>query len=93
VSFSTLKIPEYMACGRPVVSVPSGHIMKLIDDQTSGFLFANDMPAWSSFLKTLPSREKLKQMGGSAAQAIESTSWDHTAERYLEVCETLISKA
>ena len=37
VSFSTLKIPEYMACGRPVVSVPSGHINKLIDDRYRDF--------------------------------------------------------
>lgn len=93
VSFSTLKIPEYMACGRPVVSVPSGHIKKLIDDQKSGFLLDNDVFSWINFLKTVPSREKLNQMGDGAARAVESLTWGNTAERYLDVCEELISKA
>jgi glycosyltransferase involved in cell wall biosynthesis len=91
VSFSTLKIPEYMACGRPVASVPSGHIKKLINDQLSGFLLPNDVPSWMSFLKTPPSRHRLKQMGDAALRAVESISWERTAKRYLEVCQKLIS--
>ena len=92
VSFSTLKIPEYMACGRPVASVPSGHINKLIDDQVSGFLFPNDATAWVDFLKTLPSRDKLKEMGRAASRAAESITWGKTAERYLEVCQKLTAR-
>ena len=57
--FSTLKIPEYMACGRAVASVPSGPIERLIEDGVSGFLFPNEVSAWKSFLKRLPSREQL----------------------------------
>jgi len=87
VSFSTLKIPEYMACGRPIVSVPSGHIKNIIQHQVSGFLFANDMASWVSFLKALPSREKLKQMGAAAARAVESVTWEKTAAQYLEVSQ------
>src|SRR5215471_10480398 len=87
VCFSTLKIPEYMACSRPVVSVPSGHIKKLVNHQVSGFLFPNDTASWVSFLKALPSREKLMQMGAAAARAVESVTWEKTAARYLEVCQ------
>jgi glycosyltransferase involved in cell wall biosynthesis len=90
VCFSTLKIPEYMACGRPVVSVPSGHIKKLIEDQVSGFLFANEVPCWRRFLESLPSRERLNQMGRRAAQTVDSRTWEKTAERYLEVCQGLV---
>jgi glycosyltransferase involved in cell wall biosynthesis len=88
--FSTLKIPEYMACGRPVASVPGGHIERLIADGVSGFLFANEVSAWTSFLKTLPSRERLAQMGEASAQAVDSLSWGKTAMRYLQVCQRLI---
>jgi len=87
--FSTLKIPEYMACGRTVASVPSGPIERLIEDGISGFLFPNEASAWTSFLKTLPSREQLGQMGAAAAQAVDSVSWEKTAMRYLQVCERL----
>jgi glycosyltransferase involved in cell wall biosynthesis len=92
VCFSTLKIPEYMACQRAVVSVPSGHIKRLIDDQISGFLFANDVPSWMNFLKHLPAREKLQEMGRVAARTVASLSWRKTAERYMEVCQDLTAR-
>jgi glycosyltransferase involved in cell wall biosynthesis len=89
VSLSTLKIPEYMACERPVVSVPSGHIKRLIADQASGFLFPNDVPSWVAFLGEIPSRQKLRDMGLAAARAAASITWEKTAERYMEVCQML----
>jgi glycosyltransferase involved in cell wall biosynthesis len=92
VCFSTLKIPEYMACARPVVSVPSGHIKKLIEDQVSGFLIANDMNSWISFFERLPSRERLGEMGRLAALAAEPITWERTAQRYLAVCEELVAQ-
>lgn len=87
--FSTLKIPEYMACGRAVASVPSGPIERLIEDGVSGFLFPNEVSAWKSFLKRLPSHEQLERMGAAAAKAVDSVSWEKTAMRYLQVCERL----
>jgi glycosyltransferase involved in cell wall biosynthesis len=92
VYFSTMKIPEYMACARPVVSVPSGHIKDLIKHQVSGFLFPNDTASWVGFLKTLPSRESLHGMGAVAARTVESMTWEKTASRYLEVCQKLTSR-
>ena len=92
VYFSTMKIPEYMACGRPVASVPSGHIEKLIKDQVSGFLFPNEAGSWVSFLETLPSRERLAEMGLAAARAVESMTWEKTAVRYLEACQKLTTR-
>jgi len=89
VPFSTLKIPEYMACARPVASVPSGPIQRLVEDGIFGFLFPNDVFSWISFLKRLPSRKQLASMGAAAAQAVDALSWDKTAMRYLQVCEKL----
>jgi glycosyltransferase involved in cell wall biosynthesis len=91
VTFATLKIPEYMACGRPVASVPSPAIQRLITDRVNGFLFPNDLPSWVSFISALPSREQLAAMGRAAAQAVTSIAWDNTARRYFEVCEQLTS--
>jgi glycosyltransferase involved in cell wall biosynthesis len=62
VSFSTLKILEYLACARPVVSVPSGHILRLIHHGVDGFLFPNQMSCWSEFLRSFPAREQLREM-------------------------------
>lgn len=83
VSFSTLKIPEYMACGRTVISVPSGHILSLIEDRKTGFLMANEKHDWLDFLARIPSRQHLLNMGAVAAPSVAHLSWDATASAYL----------
>jgi glycosyltransferase involved in cell wall biosynthesis len=91
VTFSTLKIPEYMACGRPVVSVPSGSITRLVEDGGNGFLLANEADAWASFLAALPDRRRLGAMGEAAARSAEAIGWDKTAGGYLSVCAGLVA--
>ena len=91
VPFSTLKIPEYMACARPVVSVPSGHIRELITHQRTGFLVPNEASAWRAFLDAFPARQHLAAMGQAAADAVVSVSWEHTAAQYLEASHRLLA--
>lgn len=84
VAYSSLKIPEYMSVGRPVVSVPSGRVLELIDDGVTGFLFPNEEDKWTRFLGELPDRDRLARMG---ATGVESglDSWDDVARAYLEI--------
>jgi glycosyltransferase involved in cell wall biosynthesis len=84
VSFSTLKIPEYMACARPVISVPSGHILDLVEDGVTGFLFSNEIDRWLEFLDRLPSRGALAEMGRAAAPRVANVTWETTAKAYLD---------
>jgi glycosyltransferase involved in cell wall biosynthesis len=90
--FSTLKIPEYMACARPVVSVPSDGVCRLVEHGVSGFLVPNDTAAWRALLAALPSRERLAAMGTAAAVAARPVTWRTTASRYLETCEQVLSR-
>jgi glycosyltransferase involved in cell wall biosynthesis len=85
--FSTLKIPEYMACGRPAVVVPGACVQDLIVDGISGFVLANEIESWTAFLCVLPSRDRLSAMGVAAHRAAQSRTWDETAARYLAACE------
>ena len=98
VTFSTLKIPEYMACGRPVVSVPSGNIQRLIENQVSGFLFPNDVDSWvfprALFLRE-PWATPARATAGTARyevcqsrrhRRLKSLSWEKTAARLLMKC-------
>jgi glycosyltransferase involved in cell wall biosynthesis len=91
IPFSTLKIPEYMACARPVISVPSGHILRLIEDRRTGFLFANEIPSWAAFLKALPLSAQLAAMGTAAAEAVAPLSWERTASGYLDVARQVLA--
>ena len=92
VAFSTLKIPEYMACARPVISIPSGNIEALIDDGVTGFLFDNEVSTWRRFLADMPAREQLARMGRAAAPAVASLSWSATARQYLSIGSALTGK-
>ena len=85
VSFSTLKIPEYMACERPVISVPSGHIRALVTDGVTGFLFNNEAASWAAFLAHVPDRTRLAGMGRAAGPSVAHLNWRDTARRYLEI--------
>jgi glycosyltransferase involved in cell wall biosynthesis len=89
IVFSTLKIPEYMACARPVASVPHGHIRQLIDHRSTGFLLENEVNAWREFLPELPSREQLAVLGARAAARVAGMSWQVTAQRYLEAAQRI----
>ena len=91
VTFSTLKIPEYMACGRAVVGVPGPAIRRLIEEGVNGFVLPNDVRSWTSFLRELPGRDRLARMGAAAAESVTSIAWTNTARQYLEVCERLAS--
>jgi glycosyltransferase involved in cell wall biosynthesis len=92
VAYATLKIPEYMVSARPVLSVPSGHVRKLIQHGVSGFLLPNDMTSCVSFLRHCPSRQQLQQMGMAAAHATSGQSWEETARAYLELCEQSVGQ-
>lgn len=85
LGYSTMKIPEYLAVGRPVVSVPSGRIRSLVVEGETGFLFANTQTAWRDFLAHLPSRERLHAMGEAAGRT-RLQSWEDTARQYFELC-------
>lgn len=85
LGYSTMKIPEYLSVGRPVVSVPSGRIKTLLVPEKTGFLFDNTRSNWHAFLAQMPSRERLRQMGEAAGQT-RLQSWEDTARQYFDLC-------
>lgn len=93
VAFSTLKIPEYMACERPVISVPSGNIQALVTEGVTGFLFNNDIGSWTGFLERLPGRDRFATLGRAAGPAVAHLSWRATARKYLDLAASSNQRA
>lgn len=91
VGYSSMKVPEYLSAGRPVVTVPSGRLTELIHDRQTGFLVANTLEDWLRFLRHCPNRATLRAMGAAAAK-VELMSWDDTARAYLALCERQLAK-
>lgn len=82
LGYSTLKVREYLACGRPVATVASGVLRELVREGENGFLLAHDEAAWQVFLAAPPSRARLAAMGEVAART-PLDSWEDTARGYL----------
>ncbi len=85
VTYSTLKIREYLAAGRPVLSVRSGSIPDLIEEGRTGFLVTHDDESWARALADLPDRNALRAMGDRAAAA-PVRGWSDVAADYLAIC-------
>ncbi len=84
LGYSTMKVPEYLAVGRPVAAAPSGRPAELIRHGENGFLFDNRPELWQPFLGSLPPRERLAAMGEAAAR-VPLPSWQEVAQAYLEL--------
>ncbi len=90
LGYSTMKVPEYLAVGRPVAGSPSARMRELLRDGELGFLIPADAASWRAFLADLPDRDRLAAMG-RAALRYPQPSWDDTARGYLAVCERALS--
>ncbi len=91
LGYSTMKIPEYLGVGRPVVVSPGDRARELIEDGVTGFLVSNDATSWREFLAAMPDRVRLADMGRRAA-AVDLPSWDDTARGYLEAIERVLAE-
>lgn len=89
VPYSTLKIRECLAAGRPVVSVRSGSIPELVRDGETGMLVEHGAEGWRAAVSALPDRSTLRRMGERAA-ADRPRGWDDVAADYLGVCESVL---
>jgi glycosyltransferase involved in cell wall biosynthesis len=83
--FSPLKILEYMACGKPIISQPHSGIAQLIKNGEGGYLIANTSERWRERLASLPGREAMSAMGSVNARRALLHSWDAAADTYLEI--------
>jgi glycosyltransferase involved in cell wall biosynthesis len=91
LGYSTMKIPEYLAVGRPVVAAPAERAKELIEDGTTGFLLPNEPGQWRAFLSRLPDRAELAAMGQQAL-GTRLPSWDDTARGYLGAIEHVLAE-
>lgn len=91
VSYSILKIHEYLACGRPVISVPSSRLFELIQPNVTGFILDNNAAAWEKLFQQFPTRSELRYMAQNVSEQYRHHGWEQTAEKYLDVCRKVLN--
>jgi glycosyltransferase involved in cell wall biosynthesis len=92
---SSLKILEYMACGKPVITGDVKGDADLVVDSNAGLAVVseNHCDLASSLIYLLKNEELRIQMGNNAREAIvEKYSWLKAAEKIGVFCEHILSK-
>ena len=82
---SPMKMFEYMAAGRAILTSDLPVLREVLDETTAVFCPADDVGAWESALGGLLADEKRRQvLGQRARRAVEQYSWVERAKRVLE---------
>ena len=93
--YSPVKVYEYMACGKPVITTNIGQLSELIDNGTTGFLTEpNDVEVIVKILLSL-SRDQDKRISvGKKAKVLiaQNHTWNHKAKELEEFCLNVFEK-
>jgi glycosyltransferase involved in cell wall biosynthesis len=93
--YSPVKIYEYMACGKPVLSSRLGQIAEIIRDGENGLLAApGDHAEYARKLaRLIEDRELRQRVGREAYQTIAAQhTWEHKARAWSEICNQVVLK-
>lgn len=98
---ASLKVCEYLACGRLVISIPCERMEHLLDGGKYGFLVENNVESYQAFFQKLPDiREILEKENNLICDLNNSTlknkeivmTWKDIAEMYKMVIQETLAK-
>ncbi|NER28662.1 MAG: glycosyltransferase family 4 protein [Symploca sp. SIO1C4] len=97
---ASLKVCEYLACGRPVLTIPCQRMEHLLAGGKYGLFVENQVDSYREFFRNLPSREELSQMENCLISDLQSSvlrdqgivlTWQEIAQLYKQVIMEIIS--
>ena len=91
---SPLKIFEYMACARPIITNPVGGLDALFREHKIGVMIHSMNPQdWEAPIKELLANpEKMKTLGGNGFRAVQTHfSWEAICKKIESALERLVS--
>ena len=97
---ASLKVCEYLACGRPVLTIPCERMNHLLDGSKYGFLVENKRESYQDFFQNLPSiieildKEKnlINDLNNSTLNSKQIVmSWADIANLYKQVIKQTLS--
>jgi glycosyltransferase involved in cell wall biosynthesis len=83
--FSPLKLFEYLACGRPILSSDLPALREVLNPQNAVLLPGDDLQAWAQAIQVLQSQpDRRAQLAERARQDSRDYSWEKRAGRILD---------
>ncbi|MGJ3250097.1 MAG: glycosyltransferase family 4 protein [Elainellaceae cyanobacterium] len=98
---ASLKVCEYLACGRLVMTIPCDRMNHLLDHGCYGFLVENQTESYIQLLQHLPDLGTLTEMETTLIQNLNTgklanqhivLSWDHISEFYKQAIRETFSR-
>ncbi|MFQ5484573.1 MAG: glycosyltransferase family 4 protein, partial [Desulfobacterales bacterium] len=92
--YSPVKVYEYLACGKPVVTTKIGQISQVIQDKKNGFLCEpDDVNGMQERISELAASPSLRVIIGEAAYQtiVEQHSWKKKAKQLSDICHQVLS--
>lgn len=99
---ASLKVCEYLACGRPVLTVPCDRMEHVLQHGRYGFLVENEVEHYSQFFRALPSaadlaaveEQLIADLNASVLRANRVVlTWDDVGEMYREAIQKTLALA
>ena len=94
IGLSSLKISEYLACGKPIVAGNIKNIGELLKNSNSGIAVTPDNPneLADAVIRLLKDKQLREQMGKNGRElVVNNYSWENTAMKTVEVFEEVLS--
>jgi len=80
-----MKMFEYMAAGRPIISSDLPVIHEVLSDQTAIFCTPDDLTDWQTALMSLHADPAMrKRFGKNAREAVTAYTWQARMQKALE---------
>ncbi|HUV46100.1 MAG TPA: glycosyltransferase family 4 protein [Dehalococcoidia bacterium] len=87
-AFSSVKMHEYMSCGRPIVAA-NNLAFGILEEYQTGFLVDPESPEQvaEAITKLLENKELAEEMGRRGRKyVVENRSWESAAQKVSQVC-------
>jgi len=94
VGASSLKLFEYMACGKPIITSDIDGIPKEIERVNAGIIVScNFQEIANNIIKLLKNKKLREELGKNGRKCVvENHSWRNVAEKITEVCKDVIKQ-
>ncbi len=96
---SSLKVPEYLACGRPVVTTDCDRMRYLLDQGKYGYLLNHTLADYQTLFKNFPTVAEIQEKEQMLQQDLASSTlsqkqivitWQEVAQNYAKVIREII---
>jgi glycosyltransferase involved in cell wall biosynthesis len=89
--FSPIKLFEYMACAKPIITTSVGEVNNLFEDKKDAYLIRPDkIELADAVIDLLENKSLRKQLGQKAREKVKNYTWERSTEKVIGAYRSLL---